>query len=147
MARVAASPAASVSTAARNSMISTASASVPLCPAATPNRIFDGGSATNAPTPWRVVTSPSARNAATASRTTVRLTPMAAIISCSVGRRVPGMSLPSAISAAIRRLVSCTRLRDCRIGAGDGTRVVETAIRRLNSLLRAIRRLAYELVV
>ena len=32
---------------------------------------------TNAPSPWRVVTSPSARNAATASRTTVRLTPVA----------------------------------------------------------------------
>ena len=33
--------------------------------------------ATKAPTPWRVTTSPSARSAATASRTTVRLTPIA----------------------------------------------------------------------
>ena len=35
-----------------------------------------GVSATKAPTPWRVTTSPSARSAATASRTTVRLTPV-----------------------------------------------------------------------
>ena len=38
----------------------------------------------------------------TASRTTVRLTPVAAIISCSVGSRAPGASLPLVISAVTR---------------------------------------------
>jgi hypothetical protein len=45
------------------------------------------------------MTKPSARSAATASRTTVRLTPVAAIISCSVGSRAPGASLPLIMSA------------------------------------------------
>ena len=45
---------------------------------------------TNAPDPCRVVTRPSARRAATASRTTVRLTPMACMSFCSVGSRAPG---------------------------------------------------------
>ena len=56
-------------------------------------------SATKAPTPCRVITSPSARSAATASRITVRLTPVAAIIACSVGSRDPGGNLPLVMSA------------------------------------------------
>ena len=66
--------------------------------------------ATNAPSPCRVVTSPSARNAATASRTTVRLTPVSADNSCSVGSREPGGSRPLRISAASRWASSCVRL-------------------------------------
>ena len=63
--------------------------------------------ATNAPDPWRVVTRPSARSAATASRTTVRLTPMAIISSCSVGSRAPGANRPLRICAgdALHHLV------------------------------------------
>src|SRR5262249_58414768 len=68
-----------------------------------------------------VTTRRSARNAATASRMTVRLTPVAAIISCSVGKRAPGESFPlvmSAVSLATNSAVSrrgastgCIRLR------------------------------------
>jgi hypothetical protein len=67
--------------------------------------------ATNAPDPCRVVTSPSARSAATASRTTVRLTPMAVISACSVGRRAPGANLPLRICPARRSTTSSVRLR------------------------------------
>ncbi len=77
-------------------------------------RAFAG---TNAPTPWRVTTSPSARSAATASRTTVRLTPVAAIISCSVGRREPGGSFPLVMSAMSRVISSPVSER----GAASGS--------------------------
>src|SRR5690348_767848 len=73
-------------------------------------------SATKAPTPWRVTTSRSARKAATASRMTVRETPVAAIISCSVGRRAPGASLPLVMSA-VSRATSCALSRP---GASSG---------------------------
>ena len=69
---------------------------------------------TNAPTPCRVTTSPSARKAATASRTTVRLTPVAAISSCSVGRREPGGILPPVMSAV--------KPRDQLVGQRPGLR-------------------------
>jgi hypothetical protein len=73
-------------------------------------------SETNAPTPCRVITRPSARRCATASRTTVRLTPVAAIISCSVGSRDPGASLPLVMSEASRVKSCCVKLR----GADSG---------------------------
>ena len=54
----------------------------------TMEKAFGGGSlATKAPSPCRVVISPLARSEASASRTTVRLTPVALTISCSVGSR------------------------------------------------------------
>src|SRR6185369_13584802 len=72
----------------------------------------------------------SARNAATASRMTVRLTPVAAIISCSVGKRAPGESFPlvmSAVSLATSSAVSrrgassgCNRLRFFGLRLGNG---------------------------
>src|ERR1700716_2470916 len=66
------------------------------------------------------MTSPSARNAATASRTTVRLTPVAAIISCSVGKRDPGGILPLVMSSVSRTTNSPVKDR----GADSG-RVTE----------------------
>ena len=103
-ARSAASPAASTSTPVRNSMTLSTSRSVDRSSKSTRNgrRTW---SATKAPTPCRVSTSRSAFRAATASRTTVRLTPVAAIISCSVGSCEPGGSLPLTISA-VRRATS-----------------------------------------
>ena len=64
-----------------------------------------------------MTTSPSARNAATASRTTVRLTPVAAISSCSVGRREPGGILPPVMSAVSRATSSWASDRDGDSGA------------------------------
>ena len=90
-------------------------------------RAFAG---TNAPTPWRVTTSPSARSAATASRTTVRLTPVAAIISCSVGRREPGGNLPLVMSAVRRATSSPVSER----GAASGLTHRKLARRRLAHL-------------
>ena len=115
VARSAASPAASISMPVRNSMTLSTSRSEELSSKSIRNgrRTF---SATKAPTPWRVMTSPSARRCATASRTTVRLTPVAAIISCSVGSRDPGASLPPVISAASRVNSCCVKLR----GADSG---------------------------
>ena len=86
-------------------------------------RAFSG---TKAPTPWRVMTRPSARKAATASRTTVRLTPVAAISSCSVGRRDPGGILPLVMSSLSRATSSPVRER----GADNG-RVTERLVRGL----------------
>src|SRR5262245_45084904 len=102
--RSAAKPAASISMPVRNSITSRTA------------RSGDSGSTsmrsgrracsgTKAPTPCRVTTSPSARKAATASRTTVRLTPVAAINSCSVGNRDPGGILPLVMSS-VRRATS-----------------------------------------
>lgn len=102
VARSAANPAASVSTAVRSSMMCSASVSDAACPGSIRNSARAGCSATNDPMPWRVATSPSARKAATASRITVRLTPVASIISCSVGSRVPGSNRPAAMSDAMR---------------------------------------------
>ena len=58
----------------------------------------------------------SARKAATASRTTVRLTPVAAINSCSVGNRDPGGILPLVMSSVRRATSSPVNER----GAGSG---------------------------
>src|SRR5947209_15533191 len=81
---------------------------------------FHRAIATNAPAPWRVTTRPSARNAATASRTTVRLTPIAATISCSVGNFAPGSSLALTIWLAIRSAISRVRLRGGATGRSAG---------------------------
>src|SRR5262249_28607442 len=54
--------------------------------------------------------------AATASRTTVRLTPVAAINSCSVGRRDPGGILPLVMSSVRRATSSLAKER----GADSG---------------------------
>ena len=54
---------------------------------------------------------PLGSQAATASRTTVRLTPIAATISCSVGSCAPGGSLPLMISAVSRSTDSPGRPR------------------------------------
>jgi hypothetical protein len=82
-------------------------------------------SATKAPTPWRVTTRPSDRNAATASRTTVRLTPVAAIISCSVGSLVPGASRPCVMSAVTRSINSCASRRGAVSGLNPDKPSVE----------------------
>jgi hypothetical protein len=81
-----------------------------------------------------VTTSPSARSAATASRTTVRLTPVAAISSCSVGNREPGAILPLVMSSASRATSSPVKER----GAGSGRVVDKPALDRF-ALERAIR--------
>ena len=96
--RSAASAAASTSMARRSSITSSTSP-IELRPSGSMRKGTRlASAATKAPEPWRVVTRPSARSAATASRTTVRLTPMASISSCSVGRRAPGASRPLRIS-------------------------------------------------
>jgi hypothetical protein len=63
----------------------------------------------------------SARSAATASRITVRLTPVAAIISCSVGNREPGGSLPLVISAVRRATNSAVRRRGASSGCSSAS--------------------------
>ena len=100
-ARSAASPAASISMPVRSSITSSTSrrGDIQSNSIRRDRRAFSG---TKAPTPWRVTTRPSARNAATASRTTVRLTPVAAINSCSVGKREPGAILPLVMFSASR---------------------------------------------
>src|SRR4029450_6757825 len=114
-ARAAARPAASISIPVRNSMTSSTARSGDNWSKSMRKgrRAFSG---TNAPTPCRVTTSPSARSAATASRTTVRLTPVAAINSCSVGNRDPGGILPLVMSSVRRATSSLVRER----GAGSG---------------------------
>src|SRR6185369_16668688 len=128
-ARSAARPAASTSTPVRSSMTLSTSPNGDCSSKSTRNgrRTW---LATNAPTPCRVTTNRSARNAATASRMTVRLTPVAAIISCSVGKRAPGESFPlvmSAVSLATSSAVSrrgassgCNRLRFFGLRLGNG---------------------------
>src|SRR6202035_28541 len=99
--RSAARPAASISTPARSSMTSSASRSE----SSSSTSMRNGRrtcSATKAPTPCRTTTRPSARRHATASRTTVRLTPVAAIISFSVGSFEPGGRRPPVMSAPMR---------------------------------------------
>ena len=78
-----------------------------------------------------MTTRPSARNAATASRTTVRLTPVAAIISCSVGSREPGGSLPLVMSAVSRATSSWVSER----GADSGAMTDKLLRRRLVAML------------
>src|SRR3984957_8466002 len=56
------------------------------------------------------MTSPRARSAATASRTTVRLTPMPLIISCSEGSFAPAGNFPETICSAKRSTTSALRL-------------------------------------
>src|SRR6185312_9690045 len=58
-------------------------------------------------------------NAATASRTTVRLTPVAAIISCSVGSCEPGASLPLVMSAVSRATSSAVSRRGALSGCSS----------------------------
>ena len=114
--RSAASAAASTSMARRSSITSSTSP-IELKPSGSMRKGTRlASAATKAPEPWRVVTRPSARKAATASRTTVRLTPMAFINSCSVGRRAPGSSRPLRISSAMRATTSSVRLRAGRSG-------------------------------
>src|SRR5215471_2250270 len=114
-ARSAASPAASTSMPVRSSITSSTARSGDSGSTSmrSGRRAFSG---TKAPTPWRVITSPSARKAATASRTTVRLTPVAAINSCSVGRRDPGGILPLVMSSVRRATSSLAKER----GADSG---------------------------
>ncbi|SOZ17671.1 conserved exported hypothetical protein [Cupriavidus taiwanensis] len=99
--RAAARPAASASTLTRNSSIAITSMAVPS--ASGPIRNGDGASAarssTKVPIPWRVSTRPLACSRDSASRTTVRLTPMVAMISDSVGSLSPGLSWPWRISS------------------------------------------------
>ena len=76
---------------------------------------------TKAPTPCLVTTSPSARSAATASRTTVRLTPVAAMSSCSVGSCEPGGIFPLVMSAVSRAMSSCASER-----GGDNGAITES---------------------
>jgi len=65
------------------------------------------GDSTKAPSPCRASTMPSARSWATASRTTLRLTPNVSASCCSVGSRAPGLKSP----ASMPRLISwATRL-------------------------------------
>jgi hypothetical protein len=71
--------------------------------------------------PCRITTRRSARSAATASRITVRLTPVAAIISCSVGNREPGGSLPLMISAVRRATNSAVRRRGASSGCSSAS--------------------------
>src|SRR6476660_2439606 len=109
-ARSAASPAASISMPVRSSITSSTarngdSGSTSM---RSGRRAFSG---TKAPTPWRVNTKPSARSAATASRTTVRLTPVAAINSCSVGNRDPGGIFPLVMSSVRRAPSSLAKAR------------------------------------
>src|SRR5262245_4718112 len=113
--RSAAKPAASISMPVRNSITSNTARSGDSGSTSmrSGRRAFSG---TKAPTPWRVITSPSARKAATASRTTVRLTPVAAINSCSVGRRDPGGILPLVMSSVRRATSSLAKER----GADSG---------------------------
>ncbi len=103
--RSAARPAVSTSTPVRSSMTCSTSDSERSSAGSMRNGRRCTSRLTKAPTPWRVSTSPSERSAATASRTTVRLTPKPAIISCSVGRRAPG---------AIRRLMISPASRSTR---------------------------------
>ncbi len=114
-ARSAARPAASTSTPVRSSMTLSTSRNGECSSKSTRNgrRTW---SATKVPTPWRVTTSLSARSAATASRITVRLTPVAAIISCSVGRREPGGNLPLVMSAVSRATISAVSPRGALSG-------------------------------
>src|SRR5437016_12573884 len=65
------------------------------------------------------MTRPRARSAATASRTTVRLTPMPVIISCSEGSLAPAASSPEMICSASRSVTSSLRLRDGPSGASS----------------------------
>ncbi len=74
---------------------------------------FRASGETKTPTPCRVMTSPSARSAEIASRTTVRLTPVALISTCSVGSREPGANFPLSISN-----VSRFTKPEVRLGAG-----------------------------
>src|SRR5919204_3160082 len=113
--RSAAKPAASISMPVRNSITSRTARSGDNGSTSmrSGRRAFSG---TKAPTPWRVITRPSARSAATASRTTVRLTPVAAINSCSVGNRDPGGILPLVISSVRRATISLAKER----GADSG---------------------------
>src|SRR5262249_27123384 len=113
--RSAAKPAASISMPVRNSITSRTARSGDNGSTSmrSGRRAFSG---TKAPTPCRVTTRPSARKAATASRTTVRLTPVAAINSCSVGNRDPGGILPLVMSSVRRATSSPVNDR----GAGSG---------------------------
>jgi len=76
-------------------------------------RAFSG---TKAPTPVGLPPRPLCAQCGHASRTTVRLTPVAAISSCSVGRRAPGGMFPLVISAVSRVISSCASDR----GGGSG---------------------------
>jgi hypothetical protein len=129
----AARPAASISIPVRNSITSSTARSGDNWSKSMRNgrRAFSG---TNAPTPCRVTTSPSARSAATASRTTVRLTPVAAINACSVGNWEPAAILPLVISSVSRATSSPVKDR----GAGSGRIVDKLGLDRLR-LDRTIR--------
>jgi hypothetical protein len=50
-------------------------------------------------------------------RTTVRLTPIARVRACSVGRRAPGPSLPHLMSAARRAITRSARWPEADGGA------------------------------
>jgi hypothetical protein len=65
------------------------------------------GDSTKAPSPCRASMTPSARSCATASRTTLRLTPKLSASCCSVGSRMPGLKSP----ASMPRLISSATLR------------------------------------
>src|SRR5499427_9265792 len=142
-ARSAAMPAASTSTPVRSSMTPMTSRSSSSSP---PSRRKGrrGLAATNAPTPWRVMTSPSARSAATASRITVRLTPVAAIISCSVGNREPGGSLPLVISAVRRATSSAVRRRGASSGCSSASFFGNGLVKGLTASLKV--RSSYDLM-
>jgi hypothetical protein len=75
------------------------------------------GSSTKLPIPWRVSIRPLACIREIASRTTVRLTPCAAMTSVSVGSLSPGRSVPFSICAVSASTTSCARLRARRRGA------------------------------
>ena len=134
--RSAASPAASISMPVRNSMTSRTVRSGASGSKSIRNgrRAFSG---TKAPTPCRVTTRPSARKAATASRTTVRLTPVAAIISCSVGRREPGGILPLVMSSVSRATSSPLKERGAVSGC-FAERLVVGRLIALDTLGRAV---------
>ncbi len=93
-----------------------------------PMRKGEGASAarasTKVPMPWRVSTRPLACSRDSASRTTVRLTPIDAMISDSVGSLLPGLSWPWRISSPRACTTSSASVRPRRrsgaCGAGTG---------------------------